>query len=209
MVFHVFGDSHAEWGWSKINKVKTHPLYSTLCYSFGRDKLERLNIASPDYEVKAGDTVCFIFGEIDCSCHVHKYISESKSYKEIIEDIVNKYFIAIKLNVEQIDNLTVYVCSIPPAVIKSTVYYEPDENGRTWIQHRFLGSDEERKEYVLYYNAMLKKYCNIYNYNFFDIHDKYQDKNGFLNRELSCPSVHIKDPIYIEKFIIDNNIILD
>lgn len=75
MVFHIFGDSHAEFAWSKISNVKPHPLYSTLCYSIGRDQLERLNIAKEEYNVKENDSVCFLFGEIDCSCHVHKYIN--------------------------------------------------------------------------------------------------------------------------------------
>lgn len=209
MVFHTFGDSHAEWGWSKIPKVQTHPNHGTLCHSFGRDKLARVNIAKPEHNVKPGDTVLFLFGEIDCSCHVHKYITPDYTYQNVIDDLVERYFEAIDVNVKQIPSLTVYVCSLPPAVMQSTVQYEPDENGRLWLQHRFLGSDDERKTYVLYFNQKVSEFCKQYGYNYFDIHDAYKDEQGFLNRKLSCPSVHIKDPIYIEAFLKEHGISLD
>ena len=209
MVFHIFGDSHAEFAWSKISNVKPHPLYSTLCYSIGRDQLERLNIAKEEYNVKENDSVCFLFGEIDCSCHVHKYITDTHSYKDEINLIVESYFKTIEINVKQFSSLRIYVCSIPPAVIQSTVSHAPDETGKTWLQHRFLGSDEERKEYVKYFNSTLEEYSKKYNYTFIDIHDFYTDENGFLNRKYSCPSVHIQDPIFIEKYCKDHNILLD
>jgi hypothetical protein len=209
MVVHIFGDSHAEWGWSKIRQIKTHALHGSLCYSFGRDKLNRLNIRDTSYEVKNDDTVLFLFGEIDCSCHVHKYIKEEYTYKEVIEDIVKKYFEAIYENVRQFRSLCIFVCSLPPAVEKEKVYYEPDENGRLWLQHRFEGTNEERKQYVIYFNEKVKEFCKNYNYTFLNFHDDYRDVNGYLNRELSCPSVHIKDPIFIYKCLQDNNVSLD
>ena len=69
-----------------------------------------------------------------------------------------------------------------------------------------MGSNEERKEYVVYFNTKVKEKCLLYNFTFFNFHDDYRDENGYLDRELSCPSVHIKNPIYIYKCMIDNNI---
>lgn len=207
MVFHIFGDSHAEWGWSKIPNVVCHPLHGTLCFSFGRDKLERLNIAKHEYNLSPGDTVCFLFGEIDCSCHVHKYITEAYTYEDVINDLVEKYMDAIQINVQQIPSLRVFVCSLPPAVVQSTVYFVPDENGKKWLEHRFLGTDKERKTYVLCFNKKVKEFCAKYQFEYIDIHDKYADADGFLNRSLSCPSVHIKDPVYLIEYLETHKIL--
>jgi hypothetical protein len=47
----------------------------------------------------------------------------------------------------------------------------------------------------------LKEKCFEYNYIFFDIYNKYTDKDGFLNKELSDGCVHISDGKYINDFI--------
>ena len=49
----------------------------------------------------------------------------------------------------------------------------------------YLGTDEERKMYVLYFNEKLKEKCAEYGYVFFDVYDKYVDVEGFLDEELS------------------------
>ena len=68
----------------------------------------------------------------------------------------------------------------------------------------FLGTDEERKSYVLYFNKILKEKCIENNFIFFDIYDKYLDINGFLRKDLSDDNVHIKNGKYITDFIIEH-----
>ena len=69
-----------------------------------------------------------------------------------------------------------------------------------------LGTDEERKKYVLYFNKILKNECNKNKWIFFDVYNFYIDNNGYLNKKLSDGNVHIKDGIYLEQFI--NNYLL-
>ena len=40
----------------------------------------------------------------------------------------------------------------------------------------------------------------------FDIYNQYCDENGFIKKELSDGTAHINNPIYINQFIIINNI---
>ena len=47
---------------------------------------------------KDGDTIVFCLGEIDCRCHIHKHITETTTYQDIINNIVDNYFEAIELN---------------------------------------------------------------------------------------------------------------
>lgn len=139
-------------------------------YTFGRLGINLLNIKK--YNVLENDIVIFCFGEIDCRNHVHKHITKDKTYEEVINEIVEKYFIAIKDNVCKYNNLKVYIYNVVPPIKYINVYKN----------HPFpyLGNDEERKKYYLYMNKKLKEYCNIYNYLFFDIYDNLCDKNGFL-----------------------------
>ena len=64
-----------------------------------------------------------------------------------------------------------------------------------------MGTDEERKSYVLYFNEKIKEKCIEKGYVFFNIYDKYEDENGFLKKELSDGNVHIKDGSHITNFI--------
>jgi predicted solute-binding protein len=76
-------------------------------------------------------------------------------------------------------------------------YYEPDENGRLWLQHRFEGTNEERKQYVIYFNEKVKEFCKNYNYTFLDV-KKYLNKINYS----------IKKKIDKTNFLVTHNKIL-
>ena len=198
MSIHTIGDSHANGSWMDIPRVIRHHLGAVLCHSFGRDKLKRCDIR--DFNLHDGDTLIFCFGEIDGRCHIHKYTNDVMKYQDVIDNIVNNYFDAIQLNVitSQVKFKNVCVYNVVPTIQKENKYHDPG--------YPHLGSDEERKAYVLYFNQKIKEKCNEYNYIFFDIYDKYIDENGYLKEDLSDGHVHIRDPKYIIDFIRDNDI---
>ena len=192
MTLHTFGDSHALYAWKDCNNVITNCLGPILCYSFGVDKLKRCDISK--FNTKDGDTVIFSFGEIDCRCHVYRYISFN-SYTKIIDGLISNYIDAIKVNLNtcktSFKNICIYNI-VPPFQKANTI-----ENK----QYPYLGSDEERKKYVLYFNSHIKKKCIENNWIFVDIYDEYIDKNGFLNKNLSDGHVHINNNKYLQQFI--------
>lgn len=189
---HTFGDSHSVNGWDGISNIQIHHLGPKFCFSIGRDGI---NIKE-GYGVNNGDTVIFCFGEIDCRSHVHKYITESKDYKKIIDYIVDNYFIKIKNAVDMFNNLKTVIYNVVPPIQKNNTFENPE--------YPYLGTDDERKSYVLYFNKKLKEKCIEYNFLFFDIYDDYIDNNGFLNKSLSDNNVHIRDGIYLKNFIENN-----
>jgi len=195
MPIHTLGDSHSLNGWPGVIE---HHFGSRLCYSFGRDKLNFCDIRN--FNIVDGDTVIFCLGEINCRCHIHKHINETNTYENIIDNIVDNYFETIRLNITtsqlKLKNICVY--NVVPPIQKQNVWENPDQP--------YLGSDEERKNYVLYFNKKLKEKCVEYNYIFFDIYDKYIDDNGFLRKDLSDGNVHIWNGVYITNFINENNI---
>ena len=87
-------------GWQYCDNVAAHWLGAILCYSFGKENLDRCNISDEKYNVKEGDSVVFSFGEIDCRCHINKHITQEKTYQMIIDDLVDSYVKAIKINID-------------------------------------------------------------------------------------------------------------
>ena len=195
MSIHTIGDSHSGNGWTGIIQ---HYLGPVLCYSFGKEKLNRCDIRN--FNIKDGDTIVFCLGEIDCRCHIHKHITETTRYQDIINNIVDNYFEAIELNVSisQIKLKNVCVYNVVPPIQK----YNTSENH----EYPYLGTDEERKQYALYFNEKLKEKCIEKEYIFFDIYNNYIDENGYLRKDLSDGNVHIGNGIYISNFIKENNL---
>ena len=187
MKIHTIGDSHCIHPWKDINGITIHYLNSKLCYSVGRDGL---NLS--EYNIETNDIVIFCFGEIDCRCHVYKHITDILSYQTIIDNIVNNYFISIKKAVSIFNNINVCVYNVVPPLYTNS-------SGNPEYPH--LGTNEERKEYILYFNKQLKNKCKEYNYIFFDIYNKYVDDNGFINKSFSDGDVHITNPKYILYYI--------
>ena len=194
MTIHTIGDSHCQFGWpTETGKVVSHRIGPILCYSFGLDPLARCPIKSMG--IQNGDTVIFCLGEIDCRCHIHKYVENGGDYAQIIKQLVETYFKAITIIVafSGLSLKQVGVYNAVPPVIKGTVPENPD--------YPFLGRNQDRLLYTRCFNYWCREKCAEYGYVFFDVYNKYADSNGFLNHELSDGNVHIKNGQYIAEFI--------
>ncbi len=198
MKLYTFGDSHSFHGWDKIRKEKSIPIEMVLnhlgprlMYTFGRKKLELLNINN--YGIQDGDIVVFCFGEIDCRCHIYKF----ENYKQTIIELVSDYMDAIGINVRQVAPKKIKTCiyNVMPTVelAKSLSFNNPE--------YPFLGSDSERKEYVSIINELLKRECEKRGYIFIEILDKYMDENSFLSPLMSDGGVHIGETAPLVEFL--------
>lgn len=192
---HTFGDSHSMFGWKDVKNatIKINHIGPKLMHTFGKEKDALINLSN--YSLGNGDKIIYCFGEIDCRCQIHKFVSIDSSYEKIIDKLVDSYIEAIKNNMKyyNIEEVTTCVyCIVPP--VKNV--------GKNNNQlYPFLGSDEERKKYHLYMNKKLKEYCDKNKIVFFDITNQYEDENNFLKLELSDMICHIKDPLGLEKTI--------
>ena len=145
MAIHTIGDSHSCNGWTGVIQ---HHLGAVLCYSFGKEKLNRCDIRN--FNIKDGDAIVFCLGEIYCRCHIHKHITDTITYEDIINNIVDNYFEAIKLNIStsQIKLKNVCVYNVVPPIQKHNTH----ENS----EYPYLGTDKERQNYALYFNKKIK-----------------------------------------------------
>lgn len=177
----------------QMDGVSTNRIGPITAQSFGRKKLEILDISEPRFGVKSGDWVCFSFGEIDCRCHIGKFRSSSKT---IMDSIVKNYFEAIKANIDKVDGVKPMVYNIPPTLRKADAKENTD--------FPFYGEDEERAEYIRYMNEKYKEQCELHGFLFVDVYKDYVGEDGFLKKELSDNMIHIQDPVHIKEFIKNN-----
>lgn len=199
----IYGDSHSSMGWpigdTSIPGVEFEQHYygPLLCYTLGKKKWEVMDISL--YNDVEDDGVCiFCFGEIDCRCHIKKHITEENTYQKIIDDMVLEYLETVKLNIEKTNkNPRVYIYNIVPPSKEADVSFAQPE-------FPFVGTDEERKSYTLYFNEKLKELCPKFGYEFFDVYNKYATEDGFLNRDLADLNVHIKDGFHLMEYIKEN-----
>ena len=156
MVIYTIGDSHSSKkvsGWKDCQNVKDIWLGPILCYSFSTKKLDKFDIRKQNIENNS--TLVFCFGEIDCRCHIHKYVTSDKSYKSIIDDMVCEYIETIKMQIK-ISNLKfkdICVYNVPPPVKKENTTENKD--------YPFLGTDIDRLNYIQYFNQTLKKNAKL------------------------------------------------
>ena len=199
----IYGDSHSSTGWpigdTSMPGVTFDQHYygPLLCYTLGKKKWEVMDISLYN-DVENGDICIFCFGEIDCRCHIKKHITEENTYQKIIDDMVLEYLETVKLNIEKTGkDVRVYIYNVVPPAKESEVSFVQPE-------FPFVGTDDERKSYTLYFNEKLKELCPKFGYEFFDIYDKYATSEGFLNRDLADLNVHIRDGYYLGEYIKEN-----
>lgn len=199
-MIYTYGDSHSMFGWRDVNitRVNINHLGPKLMYSFGRDNsiVTNLNLLRP------GDCIIFCFGEIDCRCHVHKFVNKNnQTYMDTIDHIVSLYMQTVINNANICKSKDVKVCvySVPPPIKRI--------DGIENQEYPFLGTDYERLSYHQYMNQALKQKCIENDLLFFDVYKYYSDSEGFLIRDYSDGICHIKNPIFIEQRIKEYGLI--
>ena len=197
-MFHTIGDSHASnihSAWKVFgNKIISHHIGPCLAFSFGRDKLKRINFKK--LKIQENDTVCLCLGEIDIRCHIFKIINKFKNstYQEVIDNIIDKYILAIKENKKQYKNIKICIYNVvPPKFYEKGMRHNPE--------FPFLGSNKDRLNYTKYFNSKLKQECDNNDYTFIDIYEKYSDENGYLDITKSDSSVHITNGEYLNDYL--------
>ena len=185
-MIHTFGDSHCESGWAALRGVETHWMGAYTAYSVGKMGLEKLRVTVP-----AGNTAVFCFGEIDCRCHMNRYVTEG--VMDIAVPLVERYFDTLRLNAELNPGVKIAVQTVTPAVRRAGQVEHGD--------YPFRGTDDERRSYVACFNVLYRSWCLQLGWACVDVHDAYADKDGFLNPEYSDGSVHISNPIFLSQSI--------
>lgn len=189
---HVFGDSHAHWGFSDNGKQQytydfkdknipfsVHWLIGKTMFSIGKNGFDVLNIQK--FKVSENDIAVYTFGEIDARCHIGKQRDEKqRDVHEIIDSLVNNYIKTIFLNKALYENIYSVVMEVMPPTNKCFNAKIP-----------FYGPLDDRIAITKALNAKLKEACDINNIPFLRTHDIFANPDGTLNPLLSDNCVHM------------------
>ncbi len=155
----------------------------------GRDRLEFLNIKKPQRgsPVSEGDTVAFVYGEIDCRAHVMKQVMAGRNHNDVISVLVYRYFDTILLNRKMYKKLKIIVVSLVPPKRKAG--------------HPIVGTKEEQLKSALGINTLLKKQCDVHGFIYLDVYTPHAADDGMLNEDMSDGNVHVLNNKYVKENI--------
>lgn len=163
---YTLGDSHALHGWVRVPNVVPCSAGPMLMYHYKHHPIIFSHIPK-------GAPVVLSWGEIDCRCHIFKHAPWDKT----IDDMVDNYLSEIR----KITDHHVILYNVVPPPRKLSVYESE--------HFPFLGSDDERLQFVTRVNLRLKQS----GFEFMDVYDQFADKDGFLDISKSDNHVHIED----------------
>jgi len=141
---------------------------------FGKDFLEQQG-------VKLGDSVVFVFGEIDIRSHVYKHVSLEKTIDIVVEELINSYL-------DRIEELT---AELKPNVIVMGAI--PPMNGLNYVSEEYpiQGTLSQRVEATRIMNKLLLSKCKEKKILFFEVNDLYALTDGSLDMDQSDMFCHI------------------
>jgi len=142
------------------------------------------------------DMIIISYGEVDCRCHIQRQINNGKDEDDVINELVDKYFLTIINNIVGKSKIII-VAVIPPT--KRNDFEKI--HGPILHEFPFVGKDEDRVRYTNKVNNKLEEYSNKNNYIYFNPYAYYTREDGTLKHELSDTNVHLGDTShFLEKF---------
>ena len=183
-MIYIYGDSHADFTFRNI-KVPHRNYFCTsiTMHRIGRDNTI-VNFNREDHDEDS--IICFLYGEVDCRCHIAQQIHRGRNEDDIILTLVDTYLNTIYNNVKVYNSILVFAV-VPPT--QQTQYEQI--NGPIQHEFPFVGTDEDRVRFTKKMNTLLEIKCSEYKYIFINPYESYTMENGCLRHELSDGSVHI------------------
>jgi hypothetical protein len=158
----VFGDSHV-WALKEIPGVEVTHLGPRTMYHIGREGLD----------IKDSELTIYVFGEIDCRCHIGRIRDTTgESQTSIINRLTDAYFKAIKANKG---------IGILYSIVGATTITEAGS------QYNPYGTLEDRIQIIREMNTKLRQS----DLPMLDICDHYNLPSGELDPRFRDPGIHI------------------
>uniref|UniRef100_A0A6C0D060 SGNH hydrolase-type esterase domain-containing protein n=1 Tax=viral metagenome TaxID=1070528 RepID=A0A6C0D060_9ZZZZ len=194
-MIYIYGDSHGVHSFKNLHL----PHVNNSCNSITMFRIGRDNsIVNFDKNYHNKDSIlCFLYGEIDCRCHIQKQINTGRNEDDIINELITNYFNTLK------NNINIYKQIIIVGIIPPTLQYDYENlHGPILHEFPFVGTDNDRVRYTIKMNNCIQQYCIKNNYIYFNPYDYYTRDDGTLKYELSDSTVHLGDnSFFLKKFI--------
>ena len=184
----AIGDSHCLF-FQKSMKIKNHWLYGMpiTIYTLLRDGLDIFNIGTnlenhqgifgkghSKYNIKENDFVVFFFGWNDMQKNINLHAADR--WREEINVLIQKYVQTISMSK---GHITPIITNIYP-------------NPRTGADIQTMrGSEEERRNYFLYANDVLRDLSAKNGILFLNLYDLVADENDCIRGEFTTDNIHL------------------
>jgi hypothetical protein len=142
--------------------------------------------------ITVNDFVLFCYGSNDMQKNINLHAADR--WKEEIEFLINKYVEKV-LFYKVTFNIIPLIYSIFPSP-------RPDVVG-----HKETGSIEERRNYIVYANSILKILCNEKKIYFLDIYDFISDDYGLIKEEFTRDKIHLDPNNKLLRKVIDDAVL--
>jgi len=177
MALHVFGDSHAQYLFSRVPEAKVHWLRARTMHRVGRDGVDFF-----EPHVEDGDTVLCVFGEVDVRCHIVRLGRErSDGIGGIARDVARRYVDAVVMASIRLPASTFAVMGVVP----------PINPMKANVELPVVGSLAERIEAREALNRTLDQCCSSSGIIYVPVPKTFERPDGSLRRHLSDGHAHI------------------
>lgn len=183
-MIYIYGDSHAYYSFQGL------PLeYTDLhCNSITMFRIGRDGIIPRFVHPHLNDTLVFVYGEIDCRCHIQKQSHENSA----IDTLVENYMYTIHRHAT---NRVILVAVLPPT--------RREEYERFHHDFPFIGTDEDRVRITKKVNARLELVSKRYGYTYFNPYAFCTRPDGTLCHEMSDTRVHLMNTTPVIQQFLD------
>jgi len=194
-MIYIYGDSHAHFSFKNLKLAYTDYHRSSITmFRVGRDNTI-INF-NKNRILNENDIIVLSYGEVDCRCHIERQINSGRNEDDVINELVEQYFLTIKNNIVQKCKIII-VGIIPPT---KQMDYEI-LHGPILHEFPFVGTDSNRVRYTNKVNNKLEEQSIRNNYTYFNPYAYYTREDGTLKHELSDGIVHLGDNThFLEKF---------
>lgn len=176
---HVFGDSHAWFGFRTIPSCQIHWGVGLRMRTVGVNGMQAVNFRAAG--VQENDTAVFVLGEVDIRSHIGRLRDKRKVDADtLLKTMVDKCIATILKNRAMYKKLNIVLMScVPP----SDRINNPN--------HPYYGKLSDRVNLTKRLNEYLKKAAKDHKFTYLDVYKYYALKDGSLNHSLSDGHVHI------------------
>jgi hypothetical protein len=191
----IYGDSHAEASFRNLRlEHKNLYSYGVTMHRIGRDKVIPGHTSNI---MRNANTFCFVYGEVDCRCHIGKQVLLGRDEDDVINELTSAYIDSIKSAITSYKQIII-VGVIPPRCQEE---FEHD-HGPITHEFPFVGTDDERVRYTNKVNKNLKSLCEMHGFQYFSEYDYCSRGDGCLEKRYSDGNCHLKDnAVFINKFL--------
>jgi hypothetical protein len=171
-----------------------------LAYNFYEHHLPKVYSFIDEFSQTFGNkkeyTLLMQVGEIDCRVHLPKYVSDSRSVADVVEECVSRYHRSI-LDLKD-KGFNVAVGGAQPSLCDETIIRRMPEEER---KYNIAGTTKIRNEVCKHWDSFHGSLCKLNDIPFVSIYNDLTDENGMTKEDMFSDYIHLSHDKTIDFWI--------